>query len=62
MLSGYKWYNTGHIHQLSLKDFKTLAKETGLKIEREYHLSKFRKLAKLCPNLLSQVSIVLCSK
>lgn len=61
-LGGYEWYNTGHIHQLSIKDFKTLANKIGLKIIKEYHLGKAGRLIKLCPNLLSQVAIFLCSK
>lgn len=29
MLFGYKWYNTGHIHQLSIKDFYELLNDIG---------------------------------
>ncbi|MFB6454366.1 methionine biosynthesis protein MetW [Chitinophaga sp. Hz27] len=29
MLFGYKWYNTGHIHQLSISDFKDLLEDVG---------------------------------
>ncbi|MCW3464707.1 methionine biosynthesis protein MetW [Chitinophaga nivalis] len=29
MLFGYQWYNTGHIHQLSLRDFNELLQQTG---------------------------------
>lgn len=29
MLFGYKWYNTGHIHQLSVKDFYELVNDVG---------------------------------
>lgn len=29
MLFGYKWYNTGHIHQLSVKDFYELIDDVG---------------------------------
>ena len=29
MLFGYKWYNTGHIHQLSIKDFYELVDDVG---------------------------------
>ena len=28
-LFGYKWYSTGHIHQLSIKDFKNFVAEVG---------------------------------
>ncbi|KAB2907885.1 MAG: methyltransferase domain-containing protein [Ignavibacteriales bacterium] len=35
MIFGYKWYNTGHIHQLSIADFKELLEQTGgLEIEK----------------------------
>lgn len=61
-LGGYEWYNTGHIHQLSIRDFKALANKIGLKIIKEHHLGKAGKLIKLCPNLLSQIAIFLCSK
>ncbi|RBL89709.1 methionine biosynthesis protein MetW [Chitinophaga flava] len=29
MLFGYHWYNTGHIHQLSLRDFEELLENVG---------------------------------
>ncbi|CAL1519216.1 methionine biosynthesis protein MetW [Chitinophaga sp. MM2321] len=29
MLFGYQWYNTGHIHQLSIRDFGELLAHTG---------------------------------
>lgn len=29
LLFGYKWYNTGHIHQFSVKDFHNLMHEVG---------------------------------
>jgi methionine biosynthesis protein MetW len=29
MLFGYKWYNTGHIHQMSIKDFHELVGDVG---------------------------------
>jgi len=29
MLFGYKWYNTGHIHQMSIKDFYELVDDVG---------------------------------
>lgn len=61
-LGGYEWYNTGHVHQLSIKDFRKLANKIGLKIIKEHHLGKAGELIKLWPNLLSQVAIFLCSK
>lgn len=29
LLFGYKWYSTGHIHQLSVRDFRALVSEVG---------------------------------
>ncbi|MGQ9820167.1 MAG: methionine biosynthesis protein MetW [Candidatus Kapaibacteriales bacterium] len=67
MLFGYKWYNTGHIHQLSISDFIELVNEIGgfkiLKqtfVETDSAIKNF--LMKLFPNLFQQVSIFLLSK
>jgi methionine biosynthesis protein MetW len=38
MIPGYQWYSTGHIHQLSVRDFQTLAGEVGLEIVDSHHL------------------------
>jgi methionine biosynthesis protein MetW len=38
MLFGYDWYNTGHIHQLSLKDFLDLAEKYDLTVCRQIHI------------------------
>ena len=32
MIPGYQWYSTGHIHQLSIKDFEKFCRENGLEI------------------------------
>jgi methionine biosynthesis protein MetW len=37
-LFGYKWYSTGHIHQLSIKDFEQFCKERNVKIVGRHHL------------------------
>lgn len=37
-LFGYNWYSTGHIHQLSIKDFRDFCKESKLEIVDTYHL------------------------
>jgi methionine biosynthesis protein MetW len=64
MLFGYKWYNTGHIHQLSIKDFYELIKNVGgLKILKKvsvfenYKIKKFTAL--LFPNLCLPIIIFL---
>jgi len=37
-LFGYKWYSTGHIHQLSVKDFEQFCKQNHIKVVGRYHL------------------------
>jgi len=58
MLGGYRWHSTGHIHQLSLKDFEALVEEVGgLRVTRRLPLpTKSRvvnALAKALPNLFA---------
>ncbi len=67
MLFGYKWYSTGHIHQLSIKDFYELIEDIGkLKLLRHdfvkannliknYFMKKF-------PNLFQSLPIFLLEK
>jgi methionine biosynthesis protein MetW len=67
MLFGYKWYNTGHLHQLSIKDFNNLVQDAGgLKILDTYYLASgnplFNLLMKLLPNLFQIMKIVLTCK
>jgi len=51
MLFGYKWYNTGHIHQLSIKDFYELVNRVeGLRILE----MKFVKTNSIIKNLLME--------
>jgi methionine biosynthesis protein MetW len=47
MLFGYKWYNTGHIHQMSIKDFYELVDDVGgLNILRVNEFSSKNQLKK----------------
>lgn len=63
MLYDYKWYSTGHIHQLSLRDFKIFCKNNNIKIITVNHLGCFRKIADLIwPNFFSKESVFLCQK
>ncbi|PIW69276.1 MAG: methionine biosynthesis protein MetW [Ignavibacteriales bacterium CG12_big_fil_rev_8_21_14_0_65_30_8] len=62
MLFGYNWYNTGHIHQLSIKDFKELIYSMkDLKIIKQEIVkpSNILKclLMKMFPNLFQYISI-----
>jgi methionine biosynthesis protein MetW len=67
MLFNYKWHNTGHLHQLSIKDFHELINEIGgLAVEKVSHrqftnpLKNF--LAKKYPNLFHILTIHLLRK
>jgi len=51
-LSGYKWYDTGHIHQLSIKDFENFVKDAGRQIVKKRFLPR-----RILPNLLTNVAI-----
>ena len=61
MLFGHFWWNTGHIHQLSLKDFKGLLPQLGLAVRREVYLGRmpFKGLA---PNLLATLGIFVLAR
>jgi methionine biosynthesis protein MetW len=65
-LFGYKWYNTGHIHQCSIKDFNRLIDELGLKIlEQKFenpHNPVKKLMMKLFPNLFQIVPVFLLTK
>lgn len=67
MLFGYRWYSTGHIHQLSLRDFKELVGKTGgleiLRADFEEAGSRVKnRLIALFPNVLSVLPIFLLQK
>lgn len=62
MLFGYKWYNTGHLHQLSIKDFYSLLDDIGeLKVTTKIGLPSNNKLlnnfAQFFPGLFTYISI-----
>jgi methionine biosynthesis protein MetW len=67
MLYGYRWYNTGHIHQLSVDDFRSLVTSLGgLCIVRRLGVRHPRRpggmLARLWPNLFEPIPIFLLEK
>ncbi len=68
MIPGYKWYSTGHIHQLSIRDFKDFCKQNGIKILKSNHVysNKFliipRYFLKYFPNLFASTGVFLTSK
>lgn len=67
MLFGYKWYNTGHIHQLSIKDFYELVDDVGglsiLKLEYLIKMNSIKKiLASVFSNLFVPIIIVILKR
>jgi len=62
MLFGYNWYNTGHIHQLSIKDFKKTVLNMGLFIKDFVYLGRFGKFKYFFPNLFVLEAIFLLEK
>jgi len=64
MLFSHSWWNTGHIHQLSISDFKELVKKTGLEIRRAAYFGRLAipGVVSLAPNLLSTIAMFELSK
>lgn len=63
LLSGYDWYNTGHIHQFSIKDFRTtVVNLTQLKIKKCFYYGGMGKLNVIAPNLLAASAMFLTEK
>lgn len=67
MLFGYKWYNTGHIHQLSIKDFYELVNDVmGLRILKVNALVSRNRLKnfllKFFPNVFQILHVFLLEK
>lgn len=66
MLFGYQWFSTGHIHQLSVKDFREfIQSQPTIEIQDERHIGSENMLIKpLVPvlsNIFSKISIFLLS-
>ena len=67
MMFGYEWFSTGHIHQLSIRDFRDfIKKNTNLKMRDETHIGSntfgINFLRESFPNLFSSISIFLLSE
>jgi methionine biosynthesis protein MetW len=62
MLYGYKWYETGHIHQLSLLDFFDLCAEVGLRLDdaryRRHRNIVLDALYRRFPNVFTSIPIL----
>lgn len=59
LLYGYRWYDTGHIHQLSIDDFRETIRPLGLSVEDAKFLGPLGPLARLAPNLWAHEAIFL---
>lgn len=69
MIPGYKWYSTGHIHQLSLQDYLDFCRENGLKVLDSHHIGPDilklgfltipQAILKRYPNVFASTAIVL---
>jgi methionine biosynthesis protein MetW len=59
MLFGHTWWNTGHIHQFSIQDFKELVKGIGLEIKKSAYFGRLAipGVVSLSPNLLSTIAM-----
>lgn len=62
LLYGYNWYNTGHIHQLSINDFRETITTLRLNIKDCIYIGRFRKLKCIFPNLFASEAIFLLEK
>ena len=63
MIPGFDWYSTGHIHQLSVRDFANFAKMLKFRILNRFFLypknKHFSKKLRLFPNLLAVEALYL---
>lgn len=57
MIPGYRWYSTGHIHQLSIKDFKTYCRKNNFKILRTLYIGPKGYIVKLFANIFTLLGI-----
>lgn len=60
----YQWYDTPNIHLCTLRDFRCLCREEGLRIEHEYYLHTFERPAAGLhrPNLTARIAIFAVSR
>jgi methionine biosynthesis protein MetW len=62
LLYRYNWYNTGHIHQLSIKDFRETISTFELNVKDYVYLGRFGGLKNILPNLFASEAIFLLEK
>lgn len=61
----YEWYNTPNIRVLTLKDFRALCRENGVRVLKEYNYKKKNgksRLVSLWPNIRATNSLFLVTK
>jgi len=56
MLFGYSWWDTGHIHQLSVRDFEEYLPRVGLRIRRRAFFGRLATAASFAPNLFATLA------
>jgi methionine biosynthesis protein MetW len=56
MLFGYLWWDTGHIHQLSVRDFEEYLPRVGLRIRRRAFFGRLATAASFAPNLFATLA------
>ena len=56
MLFGYSWWDTGHIHQLSVRDFEEYLPRVGLRIRRRAFFGRLATAASVAPNLFATLA------
>lgn len=65
MIPGYDWFSTGHIHQLSIQDYRDFCKNNKIKIIKECHIfprslfGSTKVVLKKYPNLFASTAIFL---
>lgn len=53
MIPGYRWYSTGHIHQLSIQDFKDFCQKNKMKILDQKHIYAYECYDLHIPSFIS---------
>ncbi|MBI5502297.1 MAG: methyltransferase domain-containing protein [Deltaproteobacteria bacterium] len=62
LLFGYDWYDTGHIHQLSIRDFTGTIRKLALQPRDAAYLGHTGPLSRLWPNLLASEAVFLLER
>jgi methionine biosynthesis protein MetW len=57
MIPGYDWFSTGHVHQLSIKDFETFCENNNIGISKTAHIGPRGFLVNIFPNLFALIGV-----